>query len=473
MAENKIEIIIEAVDKASKEIQSLRDTISDLEKKVDSMKKKHADAADTIEKGFKAAGKEIKDFAKAMFVVTAVIGTIAKLTSEWAKSNEATHNAVTSLKNNVAVLAGQLGSLLAPAIIGISSALKQVMPTVTNFFDNLRKGFNKFNQWVTYGVQYWVAFAAALKEGSSSTEAAGIALNVAGEAAKQAGESFDNAFSTSTNEKINALEESLKKLGDTWVSWSDETTRDSMATMTEQIVILQETISAYENYYAELARLQNEEQMNWVKDTNAKASLIKYIQEQNRTAWQNVSETAISVTNKFQTSFASAMGKLAMEGGKFKDAMNQVFKDMARNFIEQVASMIAKWLSFIALKGIFSLFGGGGLLGGVMHEGGDVDARAKRTVTVGEWHRGGFIKAHSGLALDEVPIIAQTGEGILSRRGMANLGGSGMLNRLNNGGGAGQTINIEINYPSIRSMDDIDSLTEAISSRLAREADRL
>jgi hypothetical protein len=84
-----------------------------------------------------------------------------------------------------------------------------------------------------------------------------------------------------------------------------------------------------------------------------------------------------------------------------------------------------------------------------------------------------MIRAHKGLAVDEVPIIAQTGEGILSRRGMASLGGAGILNGLNNGQGFGSYINIEIYNPTVRSDEDIDALTEEISMRLAREAERL
>ena len=47
----------------------------------------------------------------------------------------------------------------------------------------------------------------------------------------------------------------------------------------------------------------------------------------------------------------------------------------------------------------------------------------------------GIIKAHEGLALmpDEVPIIAQTGEGVLSRLGMDALGGKSQLDNLNKG----------------------------------------
>jgi hypothetical protein len=71
-------------------------------------------------------------------------------------------------------------------------------------------------------------------------------------------------------------------------------------------------------------------------------------------------------------------------------------------------------------------------------------------------HQGGTIlpfvkRAHRGLAIGEVPIIAQVGEGILSRGAMRRIGGPPTLNRLNagqalrgtadgGGGGAGEIV---------------------------------
>ena len=97
------------------------------------------------------------------------------------------------------------------------------------------------------------------------------------------------------------------------------------------------------------------------------------------------------------------------------------------------------------------------------------------TIAATKFHEGGVIRAHSGLAVGEVPIIAQTGEGILSRRGMSALGGAGILNALNGGFGAGRQISVQ-NYiynPVFRSDEDIDKLAEEISLRLAREAERI
>lgn len=73
------------------------------------------------------------------------------------------------------------------------------------------------------------------------------------------------------------------------------------------------------------------------------------------------------------------------------------------------------------------------------------------------FHQGGIIRrAHSGmLAYDEVPIIAQAGEGVLSRKGMSALGVDN-FNRLNRGegiGAGGVTININ---PVIQAWDSRD-----------------
>lgn len=71
--------------------------------------------------------------------------------------------------------------------------------------------------------------------------------------------------------------------------------------------------------------------------------------------------------------------------------------------------------------------GVGGLAGGMFHDGGTI---------------GSPIYAHSGLAPDEIPIIAQSGEGVLNRGAMGRIGSDGLrkLNRGGNIGGGGNTI---------------------------------
>jgi len=116
--------------------------------------------------------------------------------------------------------------------------------------------------------------------------------------------------------------------------------------------------------------------------------------------------------------------------------LNEIFVDFGRAILQMISNILARLL---LIKMFTAMAGPGGkifgvAIGSLFHEGG----------IVGKQHRG-FIRAHAGLAPDEVPIIAQTGEGILSRQGMRALGGPDNLKSLNRGEGSGAggvTINI-------------------------------
>jgi len=116
--------------------------------------------------------------------------------------------------------------------------------------------------------------------------------------------------------------------------------------------------------------------------------------------------------------------------------VKEIFADFGRAVLQMIANILAKLL---LIKLFTAMAGPGGSIFGVpvgslFHEGGMVGRQRRR-----------FIKAHQGLAPDEVPIVAQTGEGVLSRRGMSALGGPESLKALNRGEevkGGGVTINV-------------------------------
>ncbi len=117
-------------------------------------------------------------------------------------------------------------------------------------------------------------------------------------------------------------------------------------------------------------------------------------------------------------------------------SVKEVFADFGRAVLQMISNILAKLL---LMKISTAMAGAGGTIFGVpvaslFHQGGTVERRNRA-----------FIRAHSGLAPDEVPIIAQTGEGVLSRRGMQAVGGSDNLRALNDGEsirGGGVTINV-------------------------------
>lgn len=117
--------------------------------------------------------------------------------------------------------------------------------------------------------------------------------------------------------------------------------------------------------------------------------------------------------------------------------IKEVFADFGKMMLRTIAEIIAKLIvmrMFMALAGPSgSIFGVP--LGNIFHAGGMIQNRRLQ-----------FVKAHSGLSPDEVPIIAQTGEGVLSRRGVNTLGGPENLRALNRGEGiGGNSVTININ----------------------------
>lgn len=140
-----------------------------------------------------------------------------------------------------------------------------------------------------------------------------------------------------------------------------------------------------------------------------------------------------------------------------------------------LGNTIASW--FKSAPSFSSSFGGSAVdfssfgMNGFFHKGGPV--------------LNGLVRAHTGLAVDEVPIIAQRGEYVMSRRGVAAAGGVENLNRINQGeispgvegrrGGGGITVNVNFNISAIETQsgakfiyDHKKEISAVISSELEK-----
>lgn len=165
----------------------------------------------------------------------------------------------------------------------------------------------------------------------------------------------------------------------------------------------------------------------------------------------------------FADSAKSAVGHLqaSLQGAaaankEFARATQVVSIGMAlMNAAEGVTMIWAKWGAFPWIAAAFTAI--------------EVAATGIQIATIAQqkFHSGGVIR-QDGLSSDEVPIIAQTGEGVLSRRGMDALGGESALNLLNSGkrlasnvmNSTSNVINIYIESPRISSSQDVSKLGE-------------
>lgn len=149
-------------------------------------------------------------------------------------------------------------------------------------------------------------------------------------------------------------------------------------------------------------------------------------------------QTASAMSNALGDGFFNIMK------GNFGD-LKSVLANFGNDCLRIISQVIAKMLVMKMIMMAGGSFFGIPLTG--FHTGGSIY----------KYHTGGMPRrAHTGyLASDEVPIITQTGEGIVSRRGMQAVGGSYGLNRINRGGSASREPVIHINI--VQNMQTYDT----------------
>jgi len=131
-------------------------------------------------------------------------------------------------------------------------------------------------------------------------------------------------------------------------------------------------------------------------------------------------DLAQGIQDNFKAFFVDAFsGQLK----KAQDYFAAFGRSLINIFADVCSKIIAEWATVQIITGITKMVAsvGSGFVGTPGGSGsvGQSNAGANvrlNTVYSNRLHSGGIIRAHSGLALDEVPIIAQTGERVLSRQ---------------------------------------------------------
>ena len=160
------------------------------------------------------------------------------------------------------------------------------------------------------------------------------------------------------------------------------------------------------------------------------------------------------VAQQFDALQSVAQGAAQAMGQSMKHFFSDVFHgeiSSAKDYFAEFGEMMLQTLAEVFAK-VLLIRTVGAMFPGMIpffHQGGMV------------YHSGGVVQpvyAHSGLAPDEIPIIAQSGEGVVSRKGMASLGANN-LKRLNRGEGIGgdssQMFNVYINANDAKSFRDM------------------
>lgn len=501
MAEqNELEIVLKLVDEASEKLKKIT---GDVKKDTQDISKESDKASKSIRDGMKEAGKGIKEFRREMFAATIIIASIIAVTKEWANRNWETKQSLDSLTISFKKVQSEIGKILSPLLIilkdllgGISVTLKGLgivlSPILINLVASLSTLVTLISNFIKYlfsGINVFDAFKKAAID------------------ANNAHDEMLKRLSAMTKENISQTDELKNKLTDMQKALEQVNLMYLTGAISAQQyydLITSNEVANFQNIQTRMQLTQqlaaqenlinNQSLMDYSTNVQARMNLLKTFQDYHHTLYASMMDFANMTIQKFSTGMTTALTSIIMGTKKASDAFKEFGMAMVTAIVEFVvqygiqmlvaaalskmimASTIAQasaiamaWYpaalyASIATMGAASATGlaalsaatGIGIAGEAMRIA--VSKPASELTGGGGYAEGGWVGLHG-------PEIALVGE-----RGPEYVVPN---NRLNQMSGNQTSIHIEINNPSVRSYDDIDTLTEEISKRISHEIERI
>ena len=444
MANNELEIILTAVDNATAEIKKVKESVDSVEKATQETTKATEKAGKTIKDQFKEAGAQLKDFRRTMFAVTAALAIIISTTKEAAKYNREVKDTYDEFTKAIKELSATVGTMLSPALKGVDTLVRttttvieaaiagfiKLFSTVFTFWDNIGKGKNPFQ-----------AFKESLEIGNAAADIFIDKLETIRVRAREDSKVDQEAnLAEMMDKELQMEQDKVNQLALLWQMYQNNKLAGFMAEQQRETDFF--TFAIENQKMAQRSLWAIAGQMRDTFSSGVSTMFVDMIKgtHNSREAWANLGNEMLQILIDFmvQKTISAALGKVLLAG------------EVAASAAAGVAVAVA-WANAAAMVSLATLGSNA------------APASAGITATVG------LAKA---LAL---PVLAEGG--IVSRPTIAMIGEAGpeaiiplnknINNRMN------QYFHIEINYPVVRSDEDIDRLTEEISLRLARETERL
>jgi len=312
MAENETKIILEMIDKASPRFKK---AIADIIQEIKKTDIESAKVGKNIDAGLKKAGQELRSLRTQILPIVAIVGTMVVTTKEWAKTNANTANAFNDLNNAAKGLSSNIGSLLAPSIMGLSELVKQSTEGLTSFFDGVREAYASLFDSITRVIQYVVAFSASVGAGQGIMEAHAIATSVAAEAVEEMGAKFRETM-TEVEQGYSLLQQAERNLHELSLALSDKDNLRKRTAVDEQI------------------------------------SLLKHYEQTYRTAHAGMAAFTVTISKSIQTSLSTVFTNIVTGASTAKEAFTQLGKAMIAAVVQfMVQKVVASILEKTLLAG--------------------------------------------------------------------------------------------------------------------------
>ena len=258
---------------------------------------------------------------------------------------------------------------------------------------------------------------------------------------------------------------------------------DDTRALNQQITTLDNQLNAL------LIGNNHKELQDKINTLNSEINYQKFAQNEYKLSTQNMTDFTVALGKSIQNNLSTAIEDIITGAKNAKQAFADFGQAMIKtivDFMVQKAVAFALEKTFIAGATALGIATGvaltaayapAALAANIMSFGGAASAAASTfpvalasentsLLMAGKFHDGGMI---TGIGTDEIPIIAQTGEGILSRRGMSALGGENNLNALNSGQSSGNGVTVIVNYPKMSSKSEVQKLANDLGFEIQRQ----
>lgn len=443
MADNKLEIIIEAIDNATAEIKKVKDSVNDVEKSTKEVTKSTEQAGKTLKEQFKEAGKELKDFRRTMFAVTAAIAAIISTTREAAKYNREVKDTYDAFTEAIRELSASVGTILSPALKGLAT----IISGITTLIESAIAGFIKLFSIV-------VTFWDSILKGKNPFDAAAESLQIA------------NAAADTFIDKIETIRVRARE------NFKIEQEASLAEMMSKELQMEQEKV----NQLAMIWQMyHNQKLASFMAEQQAETEFFTFAIENQKMS----QESLWSIASKARDTFTSGISKMFLDMTKGSFNAKESFTALGQAMLEILINfMVQKTITAALSKVLLAQEVAASAAAGAAVATAWADAAAMVSLAT---FGANAVPASAGIAatvgLAKALALPELAEGgIVNRPTIAMIGEAGPeaiipLSRGNNR--MGQYFHIEINNPVVRSDEDIDKLTEEISLRLAREAERI
>lgn len=472
-SDNNLEIVLSLVDKASSELKKIT---GEVKKDTEAIGRESEKVGKSLGKGMEEAGKGLRDFRREMFIVTAGIGAITVAAKAWAENNIQARLTLDSMGVSINKISSAFGSIMMPAI------------------ELASKGLEKLVKLIEFSARGWVGLMALIQ---------GKGL----EGAVAAMDAFTRSLANSGN--LQEMKNKMQLMADAIALLNLEFMTGALSAQSYYDILTSKDMAVYQGMQMRMQLMQqmaaqenmmnNQSLMNFSSDIQARMGLLKTLQSYHHTIYSSMMDFTNMVIQKISTGMSSTLTAIIMGTKKAGEAWKEFGQSMITAIVEFVIQygiqmLIAAALSKVIMTATIgqasaiasawlpaAIFASISTMGGASAAG----AAGLASATAGGLAIGvAAMKTSSALGLGErvasgASLSARAEGGWVGLRGpeIALVGERGPEyvvpnNRLNNMGRQ-TSIHIEINNPQIRTDEDIDKLTEAMSLRLARESERI